>query len=160
MLSIRQATIEDASLLATLIRELGEYERFGHEVAVTEESVARDGFGAHPKFRAIIAESNEQVAGYAIFFEFYSSFQGCAGLVMDDIFVLPQFRKLGIGKALLAHVAAIAIRENYFCVRMEVLNWNELALGFFQRMDTVFLDEWKSICLIGDPLQAAADQAT
>jgi GNAT superfamily N-acetyltransferase len=159
MLSIRAATIDDAPLLATLIRELAEYERFGHEVAVTEESVTRDGFGAHPKFRAIIAESNEQVAGYALFFEFYSSFQGCAGLVLDDIFVLPQFRKQGIGRALLAHVAAIAIRENYFCIRFEVLDWNELALGFFQRMDAVFLDEWKSICLIGDPLQAAADQA-
>jgi GNAT superfamily N-acetyltransferase len=160
MLSIRPATIDDARLLATLIRELAEYERFGNEVAVTEESVARDGFGAHPKFRAIIAESNEQVAGYALFFEFYSSFQGCAGLVLDDIFVLPPFRKQGVGRALLAHVAAIAIRENYFCIRMEVLDWNVLALGFFQHMDAVFLDEWKSICLIGDPLQAVADQAT
>ena len=159
MISIRAATIDDAPLLATLIRELAEYEQMGHETAVTEESVVRDGFGAHPKFRAIIAESEGQVAGYAIFFEFYSSFQGCAGLVLDDIFVLPRFRKKGVGKALLAYVAAIAIRENYFCVRMEVLNWNELALGFFERMDAVILDEWKSICLIGDPLQAAADLA-
>jgi GNAT superfamily N-acetyltransferase len=160
MISIRSATIADAPMLAALIRELAEYERFGHEVAVTEEGVARDGFGAHPKFRAIIAESNEQVAGYALFFDFYSSFQGCAGLVLDDIFVLPQFRKQGVGKALLAHVSAIAIRENYFCIRLEVLDWNETAIGFFSHMDAVFLDEWKSICLIGDPLQAVADLAT
>src|ERR1700719_900563 len=159
MISIRPATMQDVPLLATLIHELAEYDRMNDEVAVTQDDIARDGFGPKPKFRAIIAESDEQVAGYALFFEFYSSFQGCAGLLLDDIFVLPQFRKQGIGRALLAHVAAIAIRENYFCIRFEVLDWNELALGFFQRMDAVFLDEWKSICLIGDPLQAAADQA-
>lgn len=157
MISVRSATIDDAALLATLIRELAEYEHMGHETAVTEESVIRDGFGDHPKFCGVIAEAEGKVAGYAIFFEFYSSFQGCAGLVLDDIFVLPQFRGQGIGKALLAHVSAIAIRENYFCVRFEVLHWNEMALGFFTHLNGVILDEWKSICLIGDPLQAAAD---
>jgi GNAT superfamily N-acetyltransferase len=159
MISIRPATIDDASLLATLVRELADYEHVGHEAAVTEETVIRDGFGANPKFRAIIAESNEQVAGYALFFEFYSSFQGCAGLVLDDIFVLPQFRRQGIGKALLAYISAIAIREKYFCIRMEALDSNDLALNFFGHMDAVFLDEWKSMCLIGDPLQATADLA-
>ena len=88
--------------------------------------------------------------GYALFFEFYSSFQGCAGLVLDDIFVLPQFRKQGIGKALLAHVSAIAIRENYFCIRLEVLDWNEPAIGFFtigrgvSRRVEVDLPDWRS----------------
>ena len=158
MIAIRSATVADAPLLTALIRELAEYEHVAHEAAVTEESVARDGFGAHPKFRAIIAELDAQVAGYALFFEFYSSFQGCAGLLLDDIFVLPQFRKKGVGRALLAHVANIAVREDYFCIRMEVLDWNELALGFFQRMDAAFLDEWKSMVLIGDPLQAIASQ--
>jgi len=160
MIAIRSATIADAPLLTTLIRELAEYEHVAHEASVSEESVTRDGFGAHPKFRAIIAESDEQVAGYALFFEFYSSFQGCAGLLLDDIFVLPQFRKKGVGRALLAHVADIAVREDYFCIRMEMLEWNEPALGFFQRMDAAFLDEWKSMVLIGEPLQAIAGQAT
>lgn len=160
MISIRPATIADAPLLAILIRELAEYENASNEAAVTEENIARDGFGARPKFRALIAESDGQVAGYTLFFEFYSSFQACAGLLLDDIFVRPQFRKQGIGKALLAQVAAIALRENYFCIRMEVLKWNALALGFFERMETGVLDEWKSLYLIGDPLQALADQAT
>ncbi|HYT06883.1 MAG TPA: GNAT family N-acetyltransferase, partial [Rugosimonospora sp.] len=108
MLSIRPAAVKDASLLATMILELAEYERLAHEAGVTAESIARDGFGPHPKFRAVIAESDGQAVGYAVFFEFYSTFQGRAGLFLDDLFVRPQFRKHGIGQALLAHVARIA----------------------------------------------------
>jgi GNAT superfamily N-acetyltransferase len=160
MISIRSATIADAALLTALIRELAEYEHVAHEAAVSEENVVRDGFGPRPRFRAIIAELDGQVAGYALFFDFYSSFQGCAGLLLDDIYVRPQFRRKGIGRALLAHVASIALREDYFCIRMEVLDWNELALGFFQELDAVVLDDWQSMVLIGDPLQAIAGQAT
>jgi GNAT superfamily N-acetyltransferase len=158
MLSIRSATIADAPLLAALIRELAEYEHVAHEAAVSDEGLIRDGFGARAKFRAIIAELDGQVAGYALFFEFYSSFQGCAGLQLDDIYVRSPFRKKGIGRALLAHVANVALREDYFCIRMEVLDWNELALGFFERLDAVVLDDWRSMVLIGEPLQAIAGQ--
>jgi len=160
MISIRSAKIADAPLLTALIRELAEYEHVAHEAAVSEENVTRDGFGPRPKFRAIIAELDGQVAGYALFFEFYSSFQGCAGLLLDDIFVRPQFRRKGVGRALLAHVASIALREDYFCIRMEVLSENELGFAFFQRMDAAVLDDWQSMVLIGDPLQAIAGQAT
>jgi GNAT superfamily N-acetyltransferase len=159
MLSIRPATIKDASLLATMILELAEYERLAHEAGVTAESIARDGFGPHPKFRAVIAESDGQAVGYAVFFEFYSTFQGRAGLFLDDLFVRPQFRKHGIGQALLAHVARIAWDENYFCMRWEVLDWNTPAIEFYKRLDAVFLDEWKAVMLIGDALQSAADSA-
>ena len=76
---------------------------------MTEQDVARDGFGPRPKFRAVIARWDAQVAGYALFFEFYSTFQGRAGLFLDDIFVRPQFRKRGIGRALLGHVAGVAM---------------------------------------------------
>lgn len=159
MLKIRPATIEDASLLATMILELAEYERLAHEAGVTAESIARDAFGPHPKFRAVIAESDGQAVGYAVFFEFYSTFQGRAGLFLEDIFVRPPFRKQGIGQALLAHVARIAWDENYFCMRWEVLDWNTPAIEFYKRLDAVFLDEWKAVMLIGDALQAAADSA-
>lgn len=159
MLSIRPATIKDASLLATMILELAEYERLAHEAGVTAESIARDGFGPHPKFRAVIAESDGQAVGYAVFFEFYSTFQGRAGLFLDDLFVRPQFRKHGIGQALLAHVARIAWDENYFCMRWEVLDWNTPAIEFYKRLDAVFLNEWKNVMLIGDALQSAADSA-
>jgi len=159
MLSIRPAPLKDASLLATMILELAEYERLAHEAGVTAESIARDGFGPHPKFRAVIAESDGQAVGYAVFFEFYSTFQGRAGLFLDDLFVRPQFRKHGIGQALLAHVARIAWDENYFCMRWEVLDWNTPAIEFYNRLGAVFLDEWKAVMLIGDALQSAADSA-
>jgi GNAT superfamily N-acetyltransferase len=160
MLSIRPATINDASLLTVLIHELAEYERLSHETIVTDEDIARDGFGPDPKFRAVIAEWSQQVAGYALFFEFYSTFQGRAGLFLEDIFVRPPFRRQGIGKALLAHVAGIARTEQYFCMRWEVLDWNTPAIDFYRRLGAVFLDEWRAACLIGDALQAVADEAT
>jgi GNAT superfamily N-acetyltransferase len=159
MISIRPATVRDVPLLAALIHELAEYEHVDHEAGVTAEDIARDGFGPDPKFRAVIAESDGQAVGYALFFEFYSSFQGRAGLFLDDIFVRPQFRKQGIGRALIAHVAGIAWKEDYFCVRWEVLDWNTTAIDFYRKLDAVFLDEWKAACLIGDALQAVAEGA-
>jgi GNAT superfamily N-acetyltransferase len=159
MLSIRPATIKDASLLATMILELAQYEKLDHEAAVTVESIARDGFGPHPKFRAIIAEVDGKPAGYAVFFGFYSTFQGRAGLFLEDLYVRPPLRKQGIGQALLNYVARIAWEEDYFCMRWEVLDWNKPAIDFYQRLGAVFLDEWKAVMLIGDPLQAAADSA-
>jgi GNAT superfamily N-acetyltransferase len=159
MLSIRPATIKDAALLAAMILELAQYEKLDHEAAVTAESIARDGFGPHPKFRAIVAEVDGKAAGYAVFFEFYSTFQGRAGLFLEDLYVRPPLRKQGIGQALLNYVARIAWEENYFCMRWEVLDWNKPAIDFYQRLGAVFLDEWKAVMLIGDPLQAAADSA-
>jgi GNAT superfamily N-acetyltransferase len=159
MLSIRPATIKDASLLASMILELAEYEKLAHEAGVTAESIARDGFGPKPKFRAIMAELDGKPAGYAVFFEFYSTFQGRAGLFLEDLYVRPPLRKQGIGQALLNYVARIAWEEDYFCMRWEVLDWNKPAIDFYRRLGAVFLDEWKAVMLIGDPLQAAADSA-
>jgi GNAT superfamily N-acetyltransferase len=159
MLSIRPATVDDAALLAGLIRELAEFERLAHECSATPENIARDGFGPHPKFRSVIAEWDGQPVGYAIFFDFYSSFQGRAGLFLDDIFVRPAFRKHGIGMALIAHVAGIARKEKYFCMRWEVLDWNEAAIDFYNKLGATFLDEWKPVILIGDALEAVAKSA-
>ena len=159
MLSIRPATIKDASLLATMILELAEYEHLAHEAGVNADSIARDGFGPKPKFRAAIAELDGKPAGYAVFFEFYSTFQGRAGLFLEDLYVRPPLRKQGIGHALLNYVARIAWEEDYFCMRWEVLDWNKPAIDFYHRLGAVFLDEWKAVMLIGDPLQAAADSA-
>jgi len=159
MLSIRSATRDDAALLAGMIHELAEFERLAHEASVTEEMIARDGFGAKPKFRAVIAEWDGEPIGYAVFFEFYSSFQGRSGLFLDDLFVRPAFRKRGIGRVLLAHVAAIAWNEKYFCMRWEVLDWNTPAIEFYRKLGAEFLDEWKAVVLIGDALQVVAEEA-
>jgi GNAT superfamily N-acetyltransferase len=158
MLSIRPAAAADAPLLKTLIYELATYERMEQETIITEEDVLRDGFGPQPKFHALIAEWDGQPAGYSIFFEFYSSFQGRAGIFLEDIYVRPELRKKGIGKELLARVARFAWDGDYFCLRWEVLDWNTPAIDFYRKLDATFLDEWKAVCLIGDALQAATSK--
>jgi GNAT superfamily N-acetyltransferase len=157
MYSIRPATIEDAPAITAMIHEFAEFEHL--ETSVIEEDIERDGFGPTPKFRALIAEWNGRPAGYAIFFEFYSSFQGRVGLFLDDIFVRPEFRQQGIGKALLAHVAALAYKEGYFCLRWEVLDWNATAIDFYRSLGASFMDEWKSALLIGDALESVANRS-
>ena len=159
MLSIRPATAADATLITTLIGELAEYEHLSHEVGITEEDVLRDGFSSRPRFRAIIAEWDGQIAGYALFFEAYSSFQGRAGLLLEDLFVRSQYRSMGVGKALLARLAEIALREKYSYLRWEVLGWNTPAIEFYKKLGGIFLDEWKVVFLLGDALQAVAGDA-
>lgn len=158
MLLIRPATLTDVPLLSTLIHEFAEYEHLAHLTCVNEEDLIRDGFGPSPKFRVLLAEWKGQPAGYALFFEFYSSFRGQAGLFLEDLFVRPQFRKQRIGRTLLGHVARIAWKEKYFCMRWVVLDWNSPAIQFYRGLGAVFLDEWKAVCLIGDPLQAVAEE--
>jgi len=160
MLSIRPATVNDALLLTTLVHELAQFEHLEHETIVTEDDMLRDGFGPKPKFRALIAEWDGQTAGYALFFEFYSTFQGRAGIFLEDIFVRPEYRKKGIGSELLARVAKIAWEEDYFCMRWEVLDWNKSAIDFYNKLGASFLDEWKAACLIGDALQNVAGEKT
>jgi GNAT superfamily N-acetyltransferase len=158
MLSIRPAVSEDALLLKTMFYELATYERLDQQTVVTEADVLRDGFGPKPKFRALIAEWDGQAAGYAVFFEFYSTFQGRPGLFLEDIYVRPELRKQGIGGELLARVAKIAQDENYFCLRWEVLDWNKLAIDFYRNIGATFLDQWKQVRLIGEPLRAVASK--
>lgn len=157
MYSIRPATIQDAPAITAMIHEFAEFEHL--ETSVIAEDIERDGFGPAPKFRALVAEWNGEPAGYAIFFEFYSSFQGRAGLFLDDLFVRLKFREQGIGKALLAHVAALAYKEGYFCLRWEVLDWNATAIDFYRTLGASFMDEWKSALLIGDALESVANQS-
>ena len=142
-----------------MIRELAEYERELEQVVVTEADLARDGFGPEPKFRAVIAEWNRQPAGYAFFFGFYSTWEGRPGLFLEDLFVRPQFRGLGIGKALLAHVAHLAREEQCFGLRWQVLNWNQGAIDFYKSIGATFLDDWRSVLLTNEPLDQLAKKA-
>jgi GNAT superfamily N-acetyltransferase len=158
MLSIRPATVNDASLLCTLIRELAEYEHELDQVVARQEDLARDGFGPNPKFRAVIAEWGNQPAGYALFFGFYSTWEGRPGLFLEDLFVRPPFRGKGIGTALLTHVARLARAEGCFGLRWEVLDWNRPAIELYRALGVTFLDSWKSVLLMGEPFERLAEK--
>jgi GNAT superfamily N-acetyltransferase len=157
MLTIRPATAHDVALIKDLIYELAEFERERHMVTITETDLLRDGFGAEPKFRALIAEWSGEAAGYALFYGCYSTWEGRAGLFLEDVFVRPACRSLGIGKALLAQVARIAQKEQCYGVRWEVLDWNQAAIEFYQRLGATFLDAWKSMVLTGKALERVAN---
>jgi GNAT superfamily N-acetyltransferase len=154
MLSIRPACAADVPTLNTLIHEFAEFERL--PIAATEAGLLRDGFSESPKFRVLMAEWNDQPAGYALFFDYYSSFEGRAGLFLEDIYVRDQYRGKGIGKLLLARVALIAKEQNCFGVRWQVLDWNTPAIEFYERLGATFLDDWKTISLDGDALEQVA----
>jgi GNAT superfamily N-acetyltransferase len=158
MLSIRPATIDDVPLLRTLIRELADYERELELVVITEADLARDGFGPQPKFRALIADWDQQPAGYALFFDFYSTWRG-RQLYLEDLFVRPQFRSRGIGKRVLATLARIAADENCQGMRWEVLDWNQAAIDFYKSLGAEFLDDWRLVLLKDDELQRLAQAA-
>jgi len=158
MLLIRPATVSDATLLRTLIRELAEFERKLDLCVIEEADLARDGFGPNPKFRALIAEWDGKPAGYAVFFGYYSTWTG-TGLYLEDVFVRAQLRGKGIGRALLAAVARIALCENRHAMRWEVLNWNEGAIGLYKALGAEFSDQWQSVLLKDDALRRLAEKA-
>lgn len=158
MLHIRPATIHDVALLRTMIRELAEYERELDLVTIHEEDLTRDGFGETPRFRALIAEWQQQPAGYACFFGYYSTWVG-RGLFLEDLFVRQNFRGHAIGKALLAEVARIAIAEGCYGIHWEVLDWNETAIEFYKRLGAQFRDRWRRVLLTDEPLQQLAKNA-
>jgi len=156
MLLIRPANIDDCGLLRTMIRELAEFERLLEFVSIREEDLARDGFGENPRFRALIAEWDGQAAGYAIFFGYYSTWAGAA-LYLEDLFVREKFRSRGIGKALLAAVARIAVEEDCYGMHWEVLDWNQKAIELYQALGAEFPDQWRRVMLSGEALQKLAE---
>jgi GNAT superfamily N-acetyltransferase len=149
MLTIRDTTIADVPLILDFIRGLAEYEREPKAVVATEEDLIRDGFGANPKYRCVVAEWENWPAGFAFFFYTYSTWRGRPGLYLEDLFVLPEMRGKGVGKALLQHLAQIALRENCYGIRWMVLEWNEPALKFYESLGAELLGEWETM-LISD----------
>jgi|HubBroStandDraft_1064217.scaffolds.fasta_scaffold00205_4 GNAT superfamily N-acetyltransferase len=157
MLTIRAATIADAPLIRRMIWELADYEKAPDQVRTTEADIARDGFGANPQFRVLIAEWHGQTAGFALFFSYYSTWRG-AGLYLEDLFVRPEFRGRGIGRALFARVARAAGQENRSFITWAVLDWNQPAIDMYKALGAHFLDEWRSAHLAGDGLRKLAEQ--
>jgi GNAT superfamily N-acetyltransferase len=141
-----------------MIRELAEFEGWLDYVTIRAEDLARDGFGEHRRFRALIAEWDGQPAGYALFFAYYSTWTG-PGLFLEDLFVREPFRRRGIGKALLAAVARIAVDEHCYGIHWEVLGWDEKAIALYQELGATFRDEWRAVLLTDEALRRLAEKA-
>ena len=150
---IRKATARDAAQILKFIRALAAFERAPDAVTATEEGLIRDGFGPHPFFQCFLAEYDGQAAGFAFYFFNYSTWMGRPGVYVEDLFVLPQFRRLGIGRELLKQVAATAVENGCQRLQWEVLDWNTPAIDFYRAMGAEFLDEWRNVRLSGEALE-------
>lgn len=159
MLILRPAGAADVPLLLELIHALAEYEREPHAVVATEQDLLRDGFGSEPKFQAIIAEWDGAPAGFAFYFYHYSTWLGRAGIFLEDLFVRPELRGKGIGKALLAQLAKIAVSNDYYGVKWEVLDWNQPAIDFYESLGAQVRRTWLPVRITGEPLHKLAAQA-
>ena len=155
--TIRPATPTDVSLILALIRALAAYEREPDAVIATEADLLRDGFGANPFYFCLIAEHDGAPAGFALYFFNYSTWLGRPGLYLEDLFVLPELRGLGIGKALLQRVAAIAIEKQCPRLQWEVLDWNTPAVDFYTAMGAEFMDAWRNVRMTGDAIRRLAE---
>lgn len=157
--AIRPARPQDVPTILALIRALAEYEKLLDQVVATEEALHASLFGARPYAEALLAWDGDEAAGFALYFHNYSTFLARPGLYLEDLFVRPQCRGRGIGKALLAEVARIAVERD--CGRLEwaVLDWNAPAIAFYRSLGAQPLQEWIVNRLTGARLQALAAQA-
>jgi GNAT superfamily N-acetyltransferase len=157
--TIRTATAADVAEIMVFIRALAAYERAPEAVTATEADLLRDGFGPNPYYFCLIAEHDGRPAGFAFYFFDYSTWLGRPGIYLEDLFVHPEFRGLGIGKALLQRVAAVAIEKNCARLKWEVLDWNTPAIDFYGAMGAEFMDAWRNVRLEGEALLRLADGA-
>jgi GNAT superfamily N-acetyltransferase len=151
-LRIRRATREDVPLVLRFIRALAEYEKLADQVVADEATLAEQLFGARPAAEVLFAELGGEPAGFALFFHNFSTFLGRHGLYLEDLFVVPEARGAGVGRALLAELARIALERG--CGRLEwaVLDWNEPAIGFYRRLGAEPMNDWTVFRLSGDAL--------
>jgi GNAT superfamily N-acetyltransferase len=156
---IRAASPDDLPAICRLIRGLAEYERLADCVTFDERQLREDLFGPRPYAEVLVAEEMGTVVGFALFFHSYSTFRGKPGIYLEDLFVLPEYRGRGHGKALLLALARLAVQRD--CSRLEwaVLNWNEPAIGFYRKLGAEPMNEWTVYRLSGEALEATG-QAT
>lgn len=155
MTTVRPATSADIPLMHSLVRALAEYEREPHSVHITEEQLLSDGFGPQPLYECFIAEEDGQPAGFALFFPIYSTWQG-PSIHLEDLFVLPEFRGKGIGKALLKQVAAAAAKKGCARLQWDVLNWNQPAIDFYNSIGAIMMHDWRGMRMTRDAIKALA----
>lgn len=157
-LSIRKAERKDVPLILSFIKQLAEYERMSNEVVATEELIDEVLFGSKPAAEVLLANYGHEAAGFAIYFYNFSTFVGRPGLYLEDLFVKPELRGKGIGKALFQQLAKIAVDNK--CGRFEwsVLDWNEPAINFYKKMGAKPMDEWTVFRLDGEKLKRLAEE--
>ncbi len=157
-LQLREATVDDISLILRFIRELAEYERLAQDAVATEDLLREHLFGERPKAEVLLAHLGSEPVGFALFFHNFSTFLGRPGIYLEDLFVLPEARGKGVGRALLERLAALAVERG--CGRLEwsVLDWNEPAIGFYKRLGATPMDEWTVFRVTGDALHRLAGE--
>ena len=155
-LRIRRGTARDVPTILALIKGLAEYERLTHEVRATQAALRRHGFGRRPYFETLIGSRGRTPVGFALYFFTYSTFMARPSLYLEDLFVLPEERGRGAGRALLRDLARIAVRRG--CGRMEwtVLDWNTPSIGFYENLGAQLKREWILTRMTGEPLRRLA----
>lgn len=154
--TVRVATLADAPLILSFIRELAEYERLLHEVEATEADIRRDLFGENPRSFCEIAEHGGRPVGFALWFYNYSTFRGRAGIYLEDLFVRPEARGVGAGKALLARLARRCVDAELGRLEWAVLNWNTPSIEFYDSLGATAKTEWTVRRLDGEALERLA----
>jgi GNAT superfamily N-acetyltransferase len=152
---IEPATERDVPLLLKLITDLAEYEKLAHAVVATEATL-RESLFEKRAAEAVIGYADDEPAGFALFFQTFSTFLGVPGMYLEDLFVEPRWRGRGCGRALLAHLAKIAIDRGYGRVEWSVLDWNEPSIGFYKKLGAQAMDEWTMFRLTGDSIRDLA----
>ncbi len=153
---IREAVAADIHLIHGFIKALADYEKLAHEVRTDVKLLERHLFGPRPMAEVLIAEHEEQAVGFALFFHNFSTFEGKPGIYLEDLFVNPEARGLGAGKALLSRLAQLAVERE--CARLEwwVLDWNEPSITFYKSLGARLMDEWTVMRVDGDALESLA----
>ena len=154
--TVRPATVADVPLILTFIRALAEYERLLDQVVATEDGLREALFGPRPYAEVVIAEEPDRPLGFALFFHTFSTFLGQPGLYLEDLFVIPEARGRGVGKALLAQLARLALERGCGRVEWAVLDWNLPAIRFYDSLGARPNEEWTVYRLTGAPLAALA----
>jgi len=157
-LVIRYATSKDCATILTFIKDLAEYEKLSGEVVADEAQLRATLFGVRPAAEVLIAELADQPVGFALFFQSYSTFLAKPGLYLEDLFVRPAVRGKGIGAALMAALARVAVQRHYGRFEWSVLDWNAPALGFYARLKAEAKKDWIIHRLTGDPLVSLAER--
>ncbi len=154
--SIRAAERGDVSALFALILELAHFEHLEDAVTGSSEALGKHLFGDHRYVEALVAEIDQQIVGYALFFTSYSTFLTQPGLYLEDLYVQERYRGQGIGKALLQHVAKLVAERDYGRLEWSVLDWNESAIAFYETLGATVLPDWRICRVTGSALTTLA----